>query len=193
MKKLLATLAFLAAVPLAAVAQVTKEDIKKLVAAGVSDDVVLTYVRANGPAPKMSADDIVELKQAGAGEKVLAALASGTNTPSTPAPEPVPAQVVERPVYVPQTTYVYSQPGVSSYWCSSHYCYDSCSTYVRPIVTYSTPYYYSYPYWSRPYYGYAPRYYSSWYRPSFGVGVGYGWGYRSCGRSRVGISVGWGW
>ena len=177
MKTTLATFAFLAALPLAAAAQATKDDIKKLAAAGVSDDVILTYVRANGPLPKLSADDIIELKQAGAGEKVLNALA-GQTTALAPAAAPAPArtEVVERVVERP--TYVYTTPSVSSYWCSSHYCYDTCHTYVRPIVTYSS-YYYHRPYYYSHYY----------YRPS--VSVGYGWG-RRCG-SRWGVGIGWGW
>ena len=174
MLKSLTAFAFLAALPLAAAAQVTKEDIKKLVAAGVSEDVVLTYIRANGPAPRMSADDIIELKQAGAGEKVLASLAGA------PAVRPqVVERVVEKPVYIPQSTYVYSTPPASSYWCSSHYGYDSCSHYVRPIVTYSAyPSYYSSCYPRSYYYG------ASWYGSSH---------YYSSHRPRVGISVGWRW
>jgi len=177
MKKTLTAFAFLAALPLAAAAQVSKDDIKKLVSAGVSDDVVLTYVRANGPAPRMSADDLIELKQAGAGEKVLGALASGSSAPA-PAPRTeVVERVVEKPVYVPQTTYVYSTPSVSSYWCSSHYGYDSCHTYVRPVVSYS---YYPRYYYSGSYYGsycgpsyYRSHHYSS--RPRFGLSVGWRW------------------
>ena len=181
MVKSLATLAFLAVLPLAAAAQVSKEDIKKLVAAGVSEDVVLTYVRANGPAPRMSADDLIELKQAGAGDRVLSALAGGS---PSPAPVPVPAvrtevveRVVERPVYVPQTAYVYSNPGVSTYWCSSHYSYDGCSHYVRPIVTYAS------------YSSYSSCYPRSYYSPSY-FGSSY---YHCSSRPRVGISVGWRW
>jgi hypothetical protein len=190
MKTPLATLACLAVLPLAAAAQATKEDIKKLVAAGVSDDVVLTYVRANGPAPKLSADEIIELKQAGAGDKVLGALAGQTTAPA-PAPAPARTEVVERVVERP--TYVYSTPSVSSYWCSSHYCYDTCHTYVRPIVTYSSPYYYGYGYggyYRRPYYSYYSGYCGpSYYRPS--VGVGYSWGGHH--GSRWGVGVRWGW
>lgn len=171
MKTALTAFAFLAALPLAAAAQVTKEDIKKLVAAGVSDDVVLTYVRANGPAPRMTADDLIELKQAGAGEKTLASLASGGSNPSTPAPR---VEVVEKPVYVPQTTYVYSTPSVSSYWCSSHYSYDGCSSYYARPVVYGSYYYPRY------------SYYSGYCGPSY-----YGRHYYS--RPRVGISVGWRW
>lgn len=175
------TLAFLLALPLAAAAQATKEDIKKLVGAGVSEDVVVTFIRAHGQ-PRMSADDLVELKQAGAGEKILTALAG------SPVPAPVPAsrievveKVVERPVYVPSPTYVYSTPSVSSSWCGSHYGYDACGfSYARPVISYTSSWY--------------PRsYYSSWYGSRNYYG-GYG-GYRSyssC-RPRVGISVGWRW
>ncbi|HEX7899644.1 MAG TPA: hypothetical protein VF950_17880 [Planctomycetota bacterium] len=185
MKKTFAALAFLAALPLAAAAQVSKEDIKKLVAAGVSEDVVLTYVRANGPAPRMSADDLIELKQAGAGEKVLAALASGTT--SAPAPRP---QVVEQPAYAPQTTYVYSTPPASSYWCSSHYSYDGCSTYVRPVVSYGyyPSYYGGYGYYGGGYCGpsyYRRPYYSGYYGGYYGGRCGSG--------ARVGVSIGWRW
>ena len=192
MKKTFAALAFLAALPLAAAAQVSKEDIKKLVAAGVSEDVVLTYVRANGPAPRMSADDLIDLKQAGAGEKVLAALASGTTSVPAPAPR---SEVVEQPAAAPQTTYVYSNPAPSSYWCGSHYAYDGCSTYVRPIVNYGT------------YGGYYPRYYGgygyggyggycgpSYYRPYYGGIYGSYYGGKYCGSgARIGVSFGWRW
>jgi hypothetical protein len=175
MKKTLAAFTFLAALPLAAAAQVSKEDIKKLVAAGVSDDVVLTYVRANGPAPRLSADDLIELKQAGAGEKALAALAGGGSSAPAPAPR---VEYVEKPVYVPQTTYVYSTPSASSYWCSSHYSYDGCGTYVRPIVNYS----YSGYYYPRHSYYYGSSYCGSYYG-----------GHHYYSRPRVGISFGWRW
>ena len=71
MKTIAMTLALLAGLPLAASAQVTKEDIKKLTSAGISDDVILSYVKANGGVAKLSAEDLVELKQAGASEKLL--------------------------------------------------------------------------------------------------------------------------
>src|SRR5262245_19939343 len=73
MKTLAMTLTFLA-LPLALAAQVTKEDIKKLTAAGISDEVILSYVKANGPVAKLSAEDVIELKQAGASEKLLSVI-----------------------------------------------------------------------------------------------------------------------
>jgi len=170
MKKFALAVAILAAAPLAATADVTKEDIKKLVAAGISDDVIMSYIRTNGPVAKLSADDVVELKQAGASEKVLAAAMGAPAAAPAPRAETV-ERVVERPVYVPQTSYVYSTPS---------YAYPSYS-----YVSGYDPYYY------RPYYygsySCAPRY--AYYSPSVGFsysrygsryswGVGYGWGYR---------------
>lgn len=181
MSKTLLSLVFLAAAPLAAVAQATKDDIKKLATAGVSEDVIVAYVRSNG-VPKLTADELIELKNAGVGEKVLTALAS----PSAPAAQPSqPAtrtEVIEQPVY--RTQYVYT-PSVSSYWCSSHYAYDACRpsyyypSYYYPTYTYARPYYSSY------YSGYCgPRSYGSYGYwggyPRVSVGFGFGWGGRRC-------------
>src|SRR5258707_14757989 len=89
MKKFAMALAILAALPLAAVAQVSKEDLKKLSAAGISDEVILSYVRSNGGVAKLSADDVIELKQAGASEKLLSTVLAGV-------PASAPMQVPER-------------------------------------------------------------------------------------------------
>ena len=185
MSKTILSLAFLAAAPLAAVAQASKDDIKKLAAAGVSEDVIVAYVRSNG-IPRLSADELIELKGAGVGEKVLTVLAS----PAAPAAAPAPAtrtevveRVVETPVY--RTQYV---PAPSAYWCSSHYVYDACRPYAYyPSYSHVRPYYSTY--YSgycapRSYAYYGPRYYGSYYRGyprvSVGVGFGFGWGGRYC-------------
>ena len=178
MSKTILSLAFLAAAPLAAVAQASKDDIKKLAGAGVSEEVIVAYVRSNG-VPKLTADELIELKNAGVGEKVLTVLASPSApaAPSTPAPvtkTEVVERVVEQPVY--RTQYVYT-PSVSSYWCSSHYAYDACRPhYYYPTYTYVRPYYSSY------YSGYCgPRYYGSYYSyPRVSVGFGFGFGRRYC-------------
>jgi hypothetical protein len=164
MKKVALAFSVLAALPLAAAADVSKEDVKKLVAAGIGEDVILTFIRANGPVQKLSADDVVELKQAGATEKVLGALMGGA---SRPAPA---TQVVEKPVYVPQTTYVYSTPT----YAGSYY--------------YPSSYYYGY--WGPSYY-YYPRTYSGYCGPVYRGYYGYA-GYRYC-APRVGVSIGWRW
>lgn len=103
MKRMLIALAALGLVPATAAADVSKEDLKKLAAAGVSDEVILAYLRAHGPLPSLTADDLVELKQAGVSDRVLSEVA-GRPT----APPPVPrTELVERTVIVPSTpTYV---------------------------------------------------------------------------------------
>lgn len=107
-------------------ADVTKEELKKLASAGVSEDVILSYIRTNGPVVKLSSDDIVELKQAGLGDKALAVAAGGMVPPApTPVvPVPAPNVVVES---LPQVTYTYST-------------YDPYY-YSRPSYTYYYPSY----------------------------------------------------
>jgi hypothetical protein len=194
MKRTLLSLALLGAASAVAFAGVTKEDIKKLVAAGVGDDVIIAYVRANGGIASLSADDVVELKGVGASDKVLssvlgekapAAKEAVQAPPLSEAPSAGAAPVqretivlreptyVERPVYVQQPVYVgpsyYSTP---VYYRPSPYYYSNC--YPR----------YSYAYYPRySSYSCGPRYYS---RPS--VGVGYT---RYSGRGAVSVGVRW--
>lgn len=120
MKTWALAIAFLAAAPLAASADTSKEDILKLAKAGISDEVILAFVRANG-APRLSSDDVIELKEAGVSDKVLSAMLSPKperrveDTPVRREPE---TRVVEREVYVqPRTVYVPSY---------SYYYYDNC-------------------------------------------------------------------
>lgn len=165
MKKTVLALALLIGVPMALSAEVTKEDLKKLSAAGISDGVILSYVRSNGPVAKLSADDLLELKQAGASDTMLAAVLSDPG----PAARPSPAYVA--PSYseasLPSTTSVYN---TTPYYCPS-VSYDGY---------YPSSYYYS---------GY-----SSYCAPSLSLGLGYYCG-RSCGgctgsRSFGGYSIG---
>ena len=100
MKKIALGISFAAMMALTADADVSKEDVKKLVAAGISDNVILTYVRANGPMEKLSPDDVIELKKAGATEKVLAAIV---------AKEPPPVPIVK----IPALTYVFRRCALS--------------------------------------------------------------------------------
>jgi hypothetical protein len=60
-------------------AEVTKEDAQRLVAAGIPDSVILSFLRAHGPIERISACDPVELKEAGAGERILQALVEGSS------------------------------------------------------------------------------------------------------------------
>lgn len=177
MKKFSLALTFLAALPLALAAQVTKEDLKKLAAAGISDDVILSYIKANGGVAKLSADDVIELRQAGATEKVLSAALGASPAASAPAPAESRPYTAERTYDYPSTTYVY----------------NTTPAYYTPAVSYSVslgygsyyPYYYPYAY---------PRYYNNCYPRTYGY-TGYYGGYRGYGGAycppRVGYSAGY--
>src|SRR5688572_4373694 len=109
----LASLLILAAAPALASAQATKEDLKKLAKAGISEDVILVYIKANGFQGKPTSDDLVELKEAGLSDRILTGLLSPAEAPA-PAPAPVAPQVIQ-PEPAPSTT-VYVQPTtVTSY------------------------------------------------------------------------------
>lgn len=70
----LASLLVLAIAPALASAQATLSELKKLAKAGVSDDVILAYLRVHGFERNPSSDDLVELKEAGISDRVLAEL-----------------------------------------------------------------------------------------------------------------------
>jgi hypothetical protein len=97
MNKRIGTLAAVFLLSTAAFADVTKEDLKKLAAAKISDSVVVAYVRAYGPMPRMSAQDLIELKSAGLSDKVLEQIAAEG---PKPAPAPARTEAVERRVHV---------------------------------------------------------------------------------------------
>ena len=169
MKTLTMTLTFLAALPLALAAQVSKEDIRKLCSAGISDEVILSYVKANGPVAKLSAEDVIELKQAGASEKVLTAVLGAAAAPEY-RPEP---RTVEKQIYTaPTTTYVYDSapyyyPYYSNYYYSSYYPrYYYSPSYCAPRYSYSS----FYPSLSLGFYG-GSRYCAPRTGVSFGVHV----------------------
>lgn len=131
-----ATLTLPGFLALPAWADVTKEELKKLANAGVSEEVIISYIKANGPVAKLSADDLVELKRAGLTEKALAAAVA------TPTPSSTGTSIVENRTYTAPTTVVYPR---SSYYGS----YD----YYRPYGYYYGSYYYpSYSHLNRHYY-----------------------------------------
>lgn len=179
MKTLMMTLGFLAALPIAAAAQATQEDLKKLAAAGVGDDVVLAFVRANGPAPRLSAGDVAELKKAGVSDRVLQALI-GAPSEAAPAPERAVERVVERPVYAPRT-YTETEP----YYPVSYRYASYTPSYYYPSYSYYRPFYGG---WCSPGYRYGGYYgrYGYGYGSGWGVGVGYSGG-------RWGVGVGYRW
>lgn len=142
-----ATLALPGFLALPAWADVTKEELKKLANAGISEEVIITYIKANGPVAKLSADDLIELKRAGLTEKALAAAVA------TPAPSSTGTSAVENRTYTAPTTVVYP----SAYFGS----YD----YYRPYGYYYGSYYY-------PSYSHLHRsHYSSHYRTGHHGGI----------------------
>jgi hypothetical protein len=75
---------------------VTKEDVRKMVAAGAGDDLILALVASHGTFEKLSADDVIDLKRAGASDKLVEGLlvASMPQPTATPADPEEPAIVV---------------------------------------------------------------------------------------------------
>jgi hypothetical protein len=173
MSKIMLTVGFAVAMPLLALANVTKEEIKKLVSAGISDEVILTYIRTHGPVVPLSADDLVDLKRAGAGDRLLAGL---VGSPATPAAAQAPAPPVVAAPAAPAGSYTETVVAPSY-------------AYVSPAYYAGYPYYYSsyyYPYYPYYYSGCYPRYYYSGCYPRYYYG-GYG-----C-YPRGGVSVGSEW
>jgi len=74
MSRLFRTLPLLVCLAATAAADVDKEELKKLVQAGLSDDLILGYVRHKGPLTRLSADDLLELKKAGLSDALLVGL-----------------------------------------------------------------------------------------------------------------------
>jgi hypothetical protein len=140
MKRLLPTLAMLCALEAAAFADVGKEDLKKLAQAGVSDDVILSYVRSKGSIARLSADDIIELKTAGLSDGLLAKLvalpepaAAGTAESSTPSSTAAAtAKLLSDPSVVFDGRYYYPR----SYFTSEY------SAYCSPALGIGVAYYY---------------------------------------------------
>ncbi len=201
MKRALLTLSIAAVAASSAFAGVTKEDLKKLISAGVSDDVITAFIKANGGVDPLSADDVVELKKAGASDKLLQAVLApkaepAPAIPSQPQPstyaQPVQRETVyvDRPIYVERpssTYYVYDYP-TTTYSHPTYAVYPSSTTYCwRHRAHHHCTTYTSYPSYS---YAYYPRtsYYSS-CGPSYGVYYSHG-SHRSH-RSSWSIGIGW--
>lgn len=140
MRKTLLAMAILGTLGLPVLADVTKEDLKRLGAAGISEDIILSYMKTNAPVVNLSADDLVELKKAGLTNRVLAAATVQGASPQGPSnPLRVPDQVAVAPpapdaYYPPTTAYAYdyysspARPYLYSGY-SSVYPYRSYSSY----------------------------------------------------------------
>ena len=139
---------------LAAFFNVTKEDVRRLLDAGVSNRTLVEYIKRNAPAAPLSVEDIAELKHHGASDEVLQAMlqASRTSDAVTPSHPPEDSYPSSSYSYAPSYS-TYSTPYYGPYYPSSFY--------------YSYPYSYSYSrYYPRYYYPYHSYSYSSYYRYS---------------------------
>ncbi len=85
MKKIVSTVALLAVMASAALAQqITKDEIIKMSKEGVGEDVIVAKIKADKAAFALSTDDILELKKAGVGDKVLKAMVESKPADSKP-------------------------------------------------------------------------------------------------------------
>jgi hypothetical protein len=166
MKHFTLTAALLAFFCSVALADTGKDDLKKLLQAGLSDDLILSYARSKGPVARLSADDVVELKTSGMSdallEKVLA-LAEPAKSPVDAAR----AKLLSDPSVVYDGRYYYPR----SYFSSDHTAY--CSPAIGIGISYYYPGWVSYTCSSVRWP--VGRYYSG--RDCWGAGGGYG----SCG------------
>jgi hypothetical protein len=128
---------------------ISKEELKRLVAAGVSDDVIVEFIRSHGPVAAMSPEDLIDLKKANVSEKVLSALVAASKAPPSASPEP------SENVALPSDSwwfYPYGYP--YEYYYGPYFWW-----YIGP----GSPLYRRYPYRSA-YYPYPYRYYPYSYR-----------------------------
>src|SRR5579859_2597834 len=72
--------------PQAGSADVSKEELRRLHAARISDDVNLEFVRSSGPVVSLASDDVVELNQTGANDALLAAVLAASSPAASPSP-----------------------------------------------------------------------------------------------------------
>jgi hypothetical protein len=92
---------------------VTLNDVVALTQAGLSDDVIITHIRANGMAERAGPENLIALSQMGVTDPVLHALQT------TPPPAPPPPPVVDHPRHVVVQEYHYGPPPPP--WYYGHY------------------------------------------------------------------------
>ena len=136
MKALWTALVLLAS-PLPLLAEVTREEVRRLLDAHVSETTIMAYVQRNGPMEAMSVEDLGELKGAGASDNLLKALIQAQASTYGQAPSPS-----TEPSY-PDSTTPYDYSAASPYDYSYASPYDAYP-YYSAYYPYSYPY--SYPY-----------------------------------------------
>jgi len=151
--------------PLGLAAEVTKEDVLKLLASHSSDETLMVYIRRNAPARPLSTQDILDLRHAGASDAVITTLVESSRASPEPGERPPeglvhsgPDTVLETPEYYPYYydyypnyyPYLYTYPGFSFYFYWPYYYHRHHYT-VPPFPYYGHEgwrYHHSYPYHS---------------------------------------------
>jgi hypothetical protein len=95
---------------------VSVQDVMTLSQAGLSDEVIVTHIRANGVAQRPSPQDLIDLSQSGVSQSVIQALQT-TPPPATP----VSPSVVESPRTVVVEQVRYLPPPPPPMWFHGHY------------------------------------------------------------------------
>lgn len=102
MRKFLALLAVLALCPVLFAQQSLNNDgVIKLIKAGLSDDLIITTIKASPGTYDISANGIIGLKNGGASEKVIAAVLTKSKEPQTPTTQVPPPPSTEAPAGPP--------------------------------------------------------------------------------------------
>jgi hypothetical protein len=156
--------------PLTLLAQVSKEEVRRLLDAHVSEQTIMSYVQRNGPMDALSVEDLGDLKNAGASDTLLQALIQAQTAYSTKPPS-----TDSTGSYTESSTVIYDSP--QYYYPSTAYPAYSYS-YPAPYYYSYYPYSYSYPY--RYYSSYPYRYYPNRY-PTYHGGHSYPYNYSSSG------------
>jgi len=138
-------------------ADVSREEVRRLLDAHVSEQTIISYVQRNGPMEAMSVEDLSDLKSAGASDSLLQALIqaqtgySSNRTPST------------------DTTTPYSSGSSTVIYDSPQYYYYPSTAYPTYSYSYPAPYYSTYyPYYPYRYYYPSYRYYPNrYYAPTY--------------------------
>ena len=95
----------------------TKEDVIALAREGISDEVIVSQIKATGSYFQLSTDDILELKKAGVSEKVMSAMIKSGE--SRPVRRAIRRYYYGYPPYVPYSIY-YGYPWYNPWYSSIH-------------------------------------------------------------------------
>ena len=127
-------------------------DIKALVKAGVSDDVIISQIQSSHTVFHLSSADIIDLHQAGVSDRVVDFM---INTPNTATPAP-PATVVQQAPPAPPAQTVVVAPGPGYVWVDGEWNWNGVTWVWAPG------------YWAYPPYPHAVWVHGYWHRGPYG-------------------------